>query len=166
VHSRATVCTDVVKAQTSMANVINARNRDDYLRPAPRPGQTRNERGHITSRGQNPTIACSERRYLDPRVPGMGDASTHTEGKIIQAAWAQEPPCREIVLRTNWNCRGELRNDPCPMCMYSICTAADECEMAILECVEDPPGGPLVQREACTDARRAEGEAEAARLQG
>lgn len=135
VMTRAKVGDNTVKASTPMANIRGGKTAAGYLSPKPLVGLER-DKGRITKGGVEPTIACSDKTYASKGSGGGG--STHTEAKIIENAFASG--ASSIIMRINWNDKGKLRNDPCPMCKRVLCIAVKECDMTIETCVENEQG--------------------------
>jgi hypothetical protein len=131
---------ELVKAATPMSNIKGTRRgptQRGYRKPKKMVGETRDKQGYYTSRGQEPTIACSKSTRYRSKGRG-GGGSTHTEAKFIEYAYARGH--NSIVMRINWNDNGHLRHDPCFMCKHAICAAGKECEMEILYCTENEDG--------------------------
>jgi len=143
VMTRAKCGNDTVKAATPMTNIKGGKTAGAYLKPKPLVGLERDEKtGWITKGGTEPTIACSHQTYSAKGSGGGG--STHTEGKIIEDAYAKG--AKSITMRINWNHKGRLRNDACNMCQRAICIAMNECQMDIQICTENKQTGKLEKR--------------------
>jgi hypothetical protein len=125
-----------VKAATPEYQMIKGSKSSGYVKPKPPVGEVR-EKGRIKQKGSAPTIACSSKPY-SPGKPGSGDASTHTEGKIVEQAFKQG--AQNVTMRINWNDNGKTREDPCPLCKRTLCVAMKECDMKITLCQTNDKG--------------------------